>query len=103
MPEVYLHIKAGLSPSKKVGFICFTESQLKIIYVFYFILKTLFVLKICPFMSYFFFNYIGKQHDKKARVNSKFLTSYTGTQTTAMNILPDISKSKSNQTIVNRN
>ena len=45
-------IKVGLSPSKKIIFICFNESPLKVMKnTFSFILKTLFVLKIFKFLS----------------------------------------------------
>ena len=60
-------------------------------------LKALFVLKICTFLSWFF-GHIGKRLDKRAKVISRFVTSRTGKQTIVINILPDISKNKSNQT-----
>ena len=45
--EVELYFKMGLSPSKKVGFIYFSESPLKVTKnYFYFILKALFFLTI---------------------------------------------------------
>ena len=45
-------VKGGLSPSKKICFICFIESPLKIMKnAFYFILRALFVLKIFKFFS----------------------------------------------------
>ena len=44
--------KVGLSFSKKICFICFIESSLKMTKnAFYFILKALFVLKIFKFLS----------------------------------------------------
>ena len=44
--------KVGLSPSKKMCVICFIESPVKMIKnVFYFILKTFFILKIFKFLS----------------------------------------------------
>ena len=44
-------VKVGLSPSKKFSFICFSDSLLKMIKnAFYFILKSLFVLKIFEFL-----------------------------------------------------
>ena len=53
-------IKVGLSPSKKNCVICFIESPLKMMKnAFYFILKTLFVLKIFKFLSWLF-GYVGK-------------------------------------------
>ena len=50
-----LSFKVGLSPSKKIGFICLIESPLKMIKnAFYFILKAFFVLKIFKFLSRLF-------------------------------------------------
>ena len=48
-----VHVKVGLSPSKKVCFItCFNESPLKMMNnAFYFLLQALFVLKIFIFLS----------------------------------------------------
>ena len=49
------YIKVVLSPSKKILFICFNESLLKMIKnVFYFILKALFILMIFKFLSWHF-------------------------------------------------
>ena len=46
-----LVIKVGLSPSKKVFFICFNDSPSKMMKnAFYFILKALFLLKIFKFL-----------------------------------------------------
>ena len=46
-----LLIKVGLSPSKKVFFICFNDSPLKMMKnAFYFIFKALFLLKIFKFL-----------------------------------------------------
>ena len=48
-------IKVGLSPSKKVYFIYFNESPLKMMKnAFYFMLKALFVLKILKHLSWLF-------------------------------------------------
>ena len=48
----FLYVKVGLSPSKKVYFICSNESPLKMVKnAFHFILKVLFVLKIFNFLS----------------------------------------------------
>ena len=45
-------IKIGLSPSKKICFICFNESPLKVMKnVFYFILQALLVLQIFKYLS----------------------------------------------------
>ena len=71
----YLHriinVKVGSSPSKRVGFFCFSESPLKVvIMLFYFILKALSVLKIsiiCPQD----FGYAEKWLDKENKMNFK--------------------------------
>ena len=48
-------VKVGLSPSKKTCVICFIESPLKIMKNdFYFILKSLSILKIFKFLSWLF-------------------------------------------------
>ena len=48
-------IKVGLSPSKKVCFIYFNESPLKMMKnAFHFMLKALFVLKILKYLSWLF-------------------------------------------------
>ena len=45
-------VKVGLSPSKKIFFICFNGSPSKMMKnAFYFILKALFVLKMFKFLS----------------------------------------------------
>ena len=67
-------IKVGLLPSKNVGFICFNESPLKIMKIyFYFTLKAPFVLKVINFWPDFF-GHAGKRFDKKLRLISKFMT-----------------------------
>ena len=51
----YWRFKVGLSPSKTICFICFNKNILKMMKIFfYFILKTLFVLKIFKFLSWLF-------------------------------------------------
>ena len=63
--------KIGLSPSRKVIFIYFNESPLKMMKnAFCFTLKALFVLEIFKFLSWLF-GYVEKRLDKKAMVNSK--------------------------------
>ena len=57
---------------------------------FYFILKALFVLKIFKFLSRPF-GHVGKAAWLE---NSKFMTSQPGLKTTAIHILPNISRSK---------
>ena len=56
--------------------------------MFHFILKTLFVLKIFQFLSWLF----SSKNDmiRKIRLNSKFATSQTGSQTIAIHILLNI-------------
>ena len=65
---------------------------------FYFTLKALFVLEIFQFLFWIFGN-VGKRLDKTAKVIFKNYDSQAGKQTTAVHILPDISRSKGNQTI----
>ena len=63
--------KVGHSPSKKVAFIYFNESHLKVMKnVFYFMLKAHFVLKIFTFSSWVF-GHVEKRLDKKAMVAFK--------------------------------
>ena len=58
---VGLVLKVGLSPSKKIYFICFNEDLLKLMKnAFYFILKGFFVLKILKFLSWLF-GHVGKK------------------------------------------
>ena len=75
------------------------ESPLKTMKnAFYFMLKALFVLKIFTFLP-LLFGYVEKQLDKKARVNFK-IYDVTDWTTNNYNIhLPNISRSKGNQTI----
>ena len=87
---IWFIFKVGLSPSKKVGFICFNESLLKMMNnAFYFILKALLVTKLT-----FCLDFYGHAW-KRQRYISKFMTSQTETQTVTINILPDISKTLS--------
>ena len=66
-----MSVKIGLSSSKKVGFIGFNESPLKFLNnSLYFILKALVVLKIFNFCLDFFIH-VGKQLNKKDKVNFK--------------------------------
>ena len=51
--------------------------------------------KFCPDFS----GHVGKRLDMKAKVNSEFMTSQTGKQTIIIHILPNISRSKGNQTM----
>ena len=61
---------------------------------FYFLLKTLFVLKILKFLSYLMWKSGSR---RKLWLIAKFMTSQTGEQIITMYILPDISISKVNQ------
>ena len=51
--------------------------------------------KFCPDFS----GHVGKRLDKEAKVNSEFMTSQTGKQIITIHILPNISRSKGNQTM----
>ena len=64
---------------------------------FYLMLKVLFLRKIFKFLSRLFV-YVGKRLDKKVTV-SKFMTSQTGQQIIIVHILPNIPRSKGNQTM----
>ena len=67
---------------------------------FYSILKTLFILKLkmFSFLSWLFC-FIGKQLDKKAKVNLKSYDVTNWNAVITMNILPGILKSKRYQTM----
>ena len=92
-------LKAGLSPSKKMCVICFIESLLKIIKnAFCFILKALFVLKIFNCLSWLW-SCRKSGLIRNISLISKFVTSQPGKQTIAIHIFPNISRSKSNQTM----
>ena len=53
--EIYQSLKSDSHPTKKILFICFNKSPLKVMKnAFYFILKALFVLKIFTFLSWHF-------------------------------------------------
>ena len=74
-----------------------TESPLKMMkHVFYAMLKTLFVLEIFTFL-YRFFGYVEKRLDKNT--NFKIMMSQTRQQIIAIPILPNISRSKSDQAV----
>ena len=85
----HLTFKVGLSPSKKVFFISFIESPLKMTKnAFSFILTTLFVLEIFD---------VGNSLIKKLRLISKFMTSQTGQTIITIHTLLNFSKSIDNQ------
>ena len=72
--------------------IYFNESALKVMkYTLYFMLKALFIFELFTFLSWYF-GYLVKRRDKKAMFNFK---SYDVVTT---HILPNISRSKGNQT-----
>ena len=50
-------------------------------------------------MLFWLFDQVEKQLIKKMRLISKFMTSQPGKQTISIHILPNISRSKGNQTI----
>ena len=50
-------------------------------------------------MLFWLFDQVEKQLIKKIRLISKFMTSQPGKQTISIHILPNISRSKGNQTI----
>ena len=85
----HLTFKVGLSPSKKVFFISFIESPLKMTKnAFSFILTTLFVLEIFD---------VGNSLIRKLRLISKFMTSQTGQTIITIHTLLNFSKSIDNQ------
>ena len=74
------------------------ESLLKLMKnAFYFILKALYVLKIFLFFSRLF-GHVAKTTWLE-RLTLKFMTAQPGLQTIAIHILPNISRSKGNQTM----
>ena len=64
---------------------------------FYFTTKALFALKIFKFLSWFF-GHVAKQLDQKDKVNFKF-HDVTAWLTIVIHILPNILRSKGNQTM----
>ena len=97
--QACVFIKFGLSPSKKMDVSCSIENPLIMMKnAFYFILKSLFVLKIFKFLSRLF-GHVGNSLIRKIRLTSKFMTSLLGLQTIAIHIFPNISQSKGNQTM----
>ena len=61
-------------------------------------LKALFFLEIFK-LSCRLFGYVEKRLDKKAKVNSKSMTSQTGEQINKVHMLSNISRRKGNQTM----
>ena len=66
---------------------------------FYFTLKALFFLKIFKFLSCLFGSVEKNSSIRETRLVSKSMTSQPGQQTIAIHILPNISRSKGNQTM----
>ena len=66
---------------------------------FYFSLKALFILKIFKFLSQLFDHVEKNGLIRKIRLILKFMTSQPGKQAITIHILPNISKSKDNQTM----
>ena len=72
--------------------IYFNESALKVMkYTLYFMLKALFIFELFTFLCWYF-GYLVKRRDKKAMFNFKSYDVVT------IHILPNISRSKGNQT-----
>ena len=87
--------KSELSSSKKACSTLFNESPLKMMKnAFYFILKAPLV-QILPCS----FGYVGNSSIKKLRLISKFMNLQPGKQTIVIHILPQICRSKGNQTM----
>ena len=77
-----------------------TESPFKMMKnAFYFTLKVLFVFKIFRFFV-LTFGHVEKQLDQKDQVNFKICDVTNLKQTIAIHVLPNISRSKSNQTMI---
>ena len=84
---------------KKVCFICFIDSPLKIMEnAFYFILKKLYLLSRYLNLCHDFFVMLKKWLDQKGKVNFK-IHDVTIWLTITIHILPNISRSKDNQTM----
>ena len=96
----FVCLKSDSHPPKKIFFICFNESPLKMVKnAFYFILKGLFVLKMFKCLFWLFWSCRKNGLIRNIRLISKFMTSQLGQQTIKIHILPSISRSKSNQTL----
>ena len=65
---------------------------------FYFTLKVLFLPMIFKFL-FLLFGRINKRFDQKDRLISKFMMLQSGTQIIAIHILPNITRSKDNETL----
>ena len=92
-------VKVGLSPSKKICVICCNESPLKMIEnAFYFILKAFSFSRYLSFVTTFW-SCRKNGLIRKIRLTSKSKMPQPGLETIAIHILPNISQSKSNQTM----
>ena len=92
-------LKSDSHLPKKMDVSCSIENPLIMMKnAFYFILKSLFVLKIFKFLSRLF-GHVGNSLIRKISLTSKFMTSLLGLQTIAIHIFPNISQSKGNQTM----
>ena len=100
-PALYHWVSCGKFNSHLQNFflICFNDSSSKMIKnAFYFILKALFFLKIFKFLSWIF-GHVEKRAWLEDKVNFKIYDVTAWLQTIAIHILPDTSRSKSNQTM----
>ena len=94
-------LKIGLSPFKETCFICFNESLLKMMKnALDLILKTLFVLKSFKSFSWIF-RHVARKNGliRKLRLISKLMTTQHRYQSVTIQILPNISRSKGNETM----
>ena len=86
--------KIGISPSKKVAFIYFNESPLKMMKKkAYFKLKAFSILEIFKFLSRLF-GYVEKRVDKRAKVSFKIMTWQPGQRKITKSILSNSSSIK---------
>ena len=94
-------LKVGLSPFKETCFICFNESLLKMMKnALDLILKTLCVLKSFKSFSWIFRHAARKNGlIRKLRLISKLMTTQHRYQSVTIQILPNISRSKGNETM----
>ena len=85
-------LKVELSTFTNNCVISFIESPLKMMQNAFFILRTLFVLKIFKFCLCLSFRSCRKRGlIRKIRLTARFMTSQLGQQTIAINMLPNIS------------
>ena len=93
-------LKLPVSPSKKNCFVFFDKTLLRLVKnSFYFILKALFFLQIFRFLSWRFVHVETTAWLERKRLISKFMASQSGQQIITIHILPNISRSKGNQTM----